>query len=161
VIMMMQHGYYTCYTGATYNSQKSWSLKQTWVGWHRCLGTGLPHRRFLRIYSVCKKRITYFFTRATLIVNKSHSLTVPVYNLSYRQRYSVNSDRVQILLCHCLAYYTSPGRKTMSVEQSVELVTGETEGLEENLPKCRFAHHKSHMTWPRLEPGPPRWEASD
>jgi hypothetical protein len=22
-------------------------------------------------------------------------------------------------------------------------------------------HHKSHINWPRLEPGPPRWEASD
>jgi hypothetical protein len=27
--------------------------------------------------------------------------------------------------------------------------------------QCHFVHHKSHMTWPGIEPGPPRWEASD
>jgi hypothetical protein len=37
---------------------------------------------------------------------------------------------------------------------------GETEALGENLPQCRFVHHKSHML-PGREPGPPRWEASD
>jgi hypothetical protein len=46
------------------------------------------------------------------------------------------------------------------VEQSVEWrVTGETEVLGENLPQRHFAHHKSHMTRPKLEPGSPRWEA--
>jgi hypothetical protein len=49
----------------------------------------------------------------------------------------------------------------MHVEQSVEWeLTGETEVLGENLPQCHFVH-KSHMTWPGLEPGPPRWEAGD
>jgi hypothetical protein len=27
--------------------------------------------------------------------------------------------------------------------------------------QCRFAHHKSHMTFPGLEPGLPQWEAGD
>jgi hypothetical protein len=36
----------------------------------------------------------------------------------------------------------------------------ETEVLGENLPQCRFVHHKPHMM-PGREPGPPRWEASD
>jgi hypothetical protein len=35
----------------------------------------------------------------------------------------------------------------------------ETEVRGENLPQCRFVHHKTHML-PVREPGPPRWEAS-
>jgi hypothetical protein len=63
---------------------------------------------------------------------------------------------------HLLAYSTSYGRlKMKSVEQSVELLAGGTEVLGGNLPNCRFVHHKSQMTRPGLEPGPPRWEASD
>jgi hypothetical protein len=38
-------------------------------------------------------------------------------------------------------------------------MAGETEVLGENLPQCRFVHHKPHML-PVREPGPPRWEAS-
>jgi hypothetical protein len=50
----------------------------------------------------------------------------------------------------------------MSVEQSVKWkLAGETEVLGENLPQHHFVRHKSHMTWPGMEPGPPRWEADD
>jgi hypothetical protein len=50
----------------------------------------------------------------------------------------------------------------VNVEQSVEWeLAGEIEVLGENLPQCHFVHHKSHMTWRELEPGPPRWEAGD
>jgi hypothetical protein len=37
----------------------------------------------------------------------------------------------------------------------------ETEVLGENLPQWHFVHQKFFMTWPELEPGPPRWETSD
>jgi hypothetical protein len=36
-----------------------------------------------------------------------------------------------------------------------------TEVLGENLFQRHFAHHKSHLSRSVLEPGPPRWEASD
>jgi hypothetical protein len=50
----------------------------------------------------------------------------------------------------------------MSVEQSVEWeLAGETEVLGENMPQCHGVHHKSHMTWPELEPRQLRWEPGD
>jgi hypothetical protein len=50
-------------------------------------------------------------------------------------------------------------RVIMIMEKSVEWLAGETEVLGENLPQCRFDHHKPHML-PVREPEPPRWEAS-
>jgi hypothetical protein len=50
----------------------------------------------------------------------------------------------------------------MCVEQFVEWeLARETEVLVENLSECHFAHQKSYMTSPGIEPGPPRWEAGD
>jgi hypothetical protein len=48
------------------------------------------------------------------------------------------------------------------VEQLVERkFAGETKVLGENLSQRHFVHHKTHITRSGLEPGPPRWEASD
>jgi hypothetical protein len=50
----------------------------------------------------------------------------------------------------------------MMMEKLVEWrLAGKTEVLGENLPQRHFVHHKSHLARPGLEPGPPRWEASD
>jgi hypothetical protein len=50
----------------------------------------------------------------------------------------------------------------MMMENLVELrLAGETEVLGENPPQRHFVHHKSHLTRPGIEPGPPRWEPSD
>jgi hypothetical protein len=38
---------------------------------------------------------------------------------------------------------------------------GKPKNSEEKMSQCQFVHHKSHMDWPRREPGPPRWEAND
>jgi hypothetical protein len=49
----------------------------------------------------------------------------------------------------------------MMMENLVEgRLEGETEVLGENLPHSHFVHHKSYLTRPGFEPGPPRWEAS-
>jgi hypothetical protein len=50
-------------------------------------------------------------------------------------------------------------RVIMIMEKSVERLARETEVLGENLPQCRFVHHKPHML-PVREPRPPGCEAS-
>jgi hypothetical protein len=50
-------------------------------------------------------------------------------------------------------------RVIMKMEKLVEWLVGETEALGENLPHCRFVHHKSHMLHGR-KPGYPRRIAS-
>jgi hypothetical protein len=50
----------------------------------------------------------------------------------------------------------------MIVKKQMECrLAGETEVLGGNLPQLHFVHHKSHMSRPGFEPGPPLWEASD
>jgi hypothetical protein len=51
-------------------------------------------------------------------------------------------------------------RVIMMIENLVEWLAGETKVFGENLPQCRFVHHKPHMLSGR-EPGRPRWEDSD
>jgi hypothetical protein len=40
----------------------------------------------------------------------------------------------------------------MRMEKLVESLAGETEVLGENLPQCRFVHHKPHMLCPDANP---------
>jgi hypothetical protein len=48
-------------------------------------------------------------------------------------------------------------RMMMSVKLSVDCLAGETEVLGE----CPPVHHRPHIAWPGLEPGPPQLEACD
>jgi hypothetical protein len=48
----------------------------------------------------------------------------------------------------------------MMMEKLVEWLAREAEVLGENLPQCRFVHHKPHML-PGRELGLSRWESSD
>jgi hypothetical protein len=50
--------------------------------------------------------------------------------------------------------------QVIMMETLVEWLARETEVLGENLPQCRFVHHKPHML-PGREAGLPRWKASD
>jgi hypothetical protein len=60
---------------------------------------------------------------------------------------------------HSLACCTCPG--WLRMDNLVAWMAGETEVLGENLPRRHLVHQKSHLTRPGIEPGPPRWEASD
>jgi hypothetical protein len=40
-------------------------------------------------------------------------------------------------------------------------LAGESEVLGEDQSQGHIVHHKFHFTSPGIEPGPPRWEASD
>jgi hypothetical protein len=43
--------------------------------------------------------------------------------------------------------------RVIMLEKSVEWLAGETKVLVENLPQCRFVHHKPHMLCPDANPG--------
>jgi hypothetical protein len=61
---------------------------------------------------------------------------------------------------HYLAYCTSPGWEEHGAVGGMR-IGRETKVLGGNPPQCHFVNHKSHVTCPGLEPGPPRWVAGD
>jgi hypothetical protein len=101
---------------------------------HSLLGRRYSYIRFLNIYS------TFLFS----FLRWGHLARRPPFGLFHQPR-MMDYDKCGVT----------------SVEQSVEWSTTETEVLRENLPQCGFVNHKSHMNWPGLEPGPPRFEVSD
>jgi hypothetical protein len=73
------------------------------------------------------------------------------------------------LVCKAICTAATPGLlceprviAKMIVEKQRECrLAGETEILRENLPQRHLVHHKSYMTTPGFEPGPPQWETRD
>jgi hypothetical protein len=57
-----------------------------------------------------------------------------------------------------MAYVPAPGDYDDGEFLVEWRLAGETEVLGENQSQCHFVHYKSHMTWPGLEHGPPRWK---
>jgi hypothetical protein len=107
-----------------------------------------------RCYKMCIQTLTKVYFVYFLV----HLITVIIIFFSFLGWGETESTSYGGLL----TYYTSPGLYMMNVEQWVEWeLAGETEVLGENLPRFHSAHHKSHMTWPGLEPGPPRWAAGE
>jgi hypothetical protein len=88
-----------------------------------------------RAYVTVKGREDFFFICIVGGGIKAHSTLRPLNGLSYQPR------------------------MIMIMEKWVEWLAGETEVLGENLPQCRFVHHKPHIL-PVSEPEPPRWEAN-
>jgi hypothetical protein len=78
-------------------------------------------------------------------------------------------DFFYYLVCEAIDTVATPGLLCqprvivkMIMEKQMECrLERETEVLGENLPQRHFVHHKSHMTRPGFEPGPPQWEAGD
>jgi hypothetical protein len=46
-------------------------------------------------------------------------------------------------------------------QQWDEIDRGKPKYSGKNLSQSHFVHHKSHMDWAGIEPGPPRWDAGD
>jgi hypothetical protein len=63
----------------------------------------------------------------------------------------VESNWVHLALWPPIGLLCQP-RVIMMMVKFVEWLSGEPEVLGENLPQCRFVHHKSHML-PEVNPG--------
>jgi hypothetical protein len=74
------------------------------------------------------------------------------------RKFRVFWNMVILRRCQYRGYIASMIGWSMNVEQ---LVAGETQVLGVDQRQCHFAHHKSHITWPRVEETePPRFRQS-
>jgi hypothetical protein len=132
------------------------SLRLTWIRWSSSL---LRHflQTLCRTYTNPLALISlHSFYRLWINLTQIH-LMLNIIFFTWRETESTSC------FCHCFTYFTSlKWSMMMIVEQSMEWeLAGEIEVLWENLLQCHFVNHKSHMTWPGLEPRPPRWETGD
>jgi hypothetical protein len=113
---------------------------------------------FLLLYTVSNKYLCNLNNEIHEYNPRLHSnLYVPI--VSHSGRWSPNWVHSARRPLNDLLYLP---RVIMMMENLVEWrLAGETKLLRENLPQRHFVHHKSHLTSPGFELGPPRWEASN
>jgi hypothetical protein len=119
--------------GKTVESTLNTGLKATWRCYRFAFRVNSVGAHFCSIDKLRIKTVNFIGGRGG--VEPNSLLLRPIFGLLYQPRMMIYDERGAIVG-----------------------LTGETEALGENIPQCRFAHHKCHMTRPGLEPGPPPWE---
>jgi hypothetical protein len=136
--------------------------------WRRtCCENGEYTGESIQCHSVSKGEFFYKYLRVTLTLHgcwiwgsqstwlwRCYLLEVTPWSFFF---FNLHSGGVESRSTRHCGLLCQP-RVIMIMEKWVEWLAGETEVLGENLPQCRFVHHKPHML-PVRELGTPRWEA--